>query len=276
MHRAATLHEAMRWVLEEAGGWMHRDDIAELIAREGLWVRPSDGQPPPSDQIRLRAGRYADQFECSDTACTRIHLRSSPEPPTVQPASTRAKQRPSRSSNMTDQERQSASHQRESAASRYKPGTVDLLLVAESPPTSLDRYFYFEDVQAHDSLFRCVVRTVLEIEPTREKAEHLAALRDAGLFLIDLRPDSLDARPAVELLDGLLVRVRALEPRSVVLIKVTVFDLAYRFLQSHGISVAPQRIPFPGSGQQKRFEALMKDALSWCRGRLTLPETSEA
>jgi hypothetical protein len=39
------------------------------------------------------------------------------------------------------------------------------LLLAETPPSSLDRYFYFEDVRDQDSLFRHVVRAILAIEP---------------------------------------------------------------------------------------------------------------
>jgi hypothetical protein len=39
-----------------------------------------------------------------------------------------------------------ARKRREEAAARYRPDSVDLLLVAEAPPSALDRYFYFEDV----------------------------------------------------------------------------------------------------------------------------------
>jgi len=50
--------------------WLdHRDELAYEIARRDLFRRPSDGAPPPSDQPRLRAGRYSHLFECSDTRC---------------------------------------------------------------------------------------------------------------------------------------------------------------------------------------------------------------
>jgi hypothetical protein len=42
---------------------------------------------------------------------------------------------------------------RAEAAARYRPKAVRLLLVAEAPPSALDRYFYFEDVPEQDSLF---------------------------------------------------------------------------------------------------------------------------
>jgi hypothetical protein len=47
-----------------------------------------------------------------------------------------------------------APRRRARAARRYRPEKVDLLLVAEAPPSALDRYFYFEDVSEQDSLFR--------------------------------------------------------------------------------------------------------------------------
>ena len=49
-----------------------------------------------------------------------------------------------------------ARRRRREAARRYKPEQIDTLLVAEAPPTALDRYFYFDDVQTQDSLFRHV------------------------------------------------------------------------------------------------------------------------
>lgn len=64
-------------------------------------------------------------------------------------------------------ERRRARERRNRAARRLKPEQVKLLLVAEAPPATLDRYFYFPDVPDHDSLFRYVARGVLQAEPTR-------------------------------------------------------------------------------------------------------------
>ena len=75
---------------------------------------------------------------------------------------------------------------------QYKPEPIELLLVAEAPPSSLDRYFYFEDVRDQDSLLRHVVRAILAIEPLRsEKASELQWLADRGVFLIDLKREAL-------------------------------------------------------------------------------------
>jgi hypothetical protein len=147
--------------------------------------------------------------------------------------------------------------QRTAAAARYRPGQVHLLLVAEAPPCAPDRYFYFEDVDRHDWLFRYVWEGLTGRKPDRaRKAEHLGALRERGVFLMDLheetvsQPTLADLRPRVP---GLLERCRAVEPRHIVLIKSSVYDAAFGALAAAGLPVIDERIPFPASGQQKKF-----------------------
>ncbi len=253
----------MAVVLAEAGDWMSRDELAAQIARRRLWVRPSDGQPPPSDQLRLRARNYPHLFECSDASCTRIRLRT-PATATAEP------RRPSEPPPAPDVDVDlgAASERRRAAARRYRPDEVRLLLVADSPPRALDRYFYFEDVATQDSLFRYVVRAVLGVEPDRRlKASHLQSLRDAGVYVIDLRPEPDDSRRSGSFVPDLIATVRALDPACVILIKATVYDAAYRSLNEAGVPVAPHRIPFPGSGRQTEFMEAMADALTWCAAR---------
>ena len=151
---------------------------------------------------------------------------------------------------------------REEAARRFRPERIDTLLVAEAPPAALDRYFYFTDVQTQDTLFRYVCRGVLGKEPTREgKAELLGKLRDRGVFLIDLSPDPLGDRPLPEFVPDLVRRCKQLAPRRIILIKVTVYDAAYRALAEAGLPVIDERIPFPGNGQQRRFLTAVSHAL---------------
>lgn len=259
-----TLHEAMVVILRRhGGGWMSRDDMARGIAADKLFLRPSDGQPPPSDQLRLRARKYQELFECSDTACTNIRLRravavelSSHDDAAIQLGTERGPA--SGTSGAVD-----ANRHRLASAERYRPNQVRLLLVAETPPTSLDRYFYFEDVRTQDSLFRFVGRAVLQAEPTRDnKADLLTRLRDSGVFLVDLKPDPKDGQPLRAYVPDLVDRVRSLAPESVILIKATVYDAAFAALKHAGLPVIDERIPFPGSGQQKRFQEAMARALA--------------
>jgi hypothetical protein len=47
----------------------------------------------------------------------------------------------------------------------------------------------------------------------------------------------------------------------IILIKTTVFDAAYGALKSSGLPVVNRRIPFPSTGQQKRFREQFAEAL---------------
>lgn len=150
------------------------------------------------------------------------------------------------------------------AAEKYRPERIRLLLVAEAPPGDEARYFYFEDVQDHDSLFRYVVRGILGVEPTRDdKANLLEALKQAGVFLIDASPEPIDPGTSLDdQVDPLVSRCRDLQPEAIILIKVTVYDAAFHALRRNGLPVVDERIPFPGSGQQLRFEAAFARALA--------------
>jgi hypothetical protein len=158
---------------------------------------------------------------------------------------------------------------REQATTRYRPEAVRLLLIAEAPPSGLDRYFYFDDVARHDSLFQYVVRAVLGVEPSRsEKAGQLRRLSDAGVFLIDLKQDPKKPGDDLEVfVPDLVARATALDPRHVITIKANVCDLVQQPLRAAGIRVVDQRVPFPGSGQQRRFLEAMAAALESSRWR---------
>src|SRR5262249_11956255 len=136
---------------------------------------------------------------------------------------------------------------------------------AEAPPGALDRYFYFDDVREQDSLFRYVCRGVLGREPTRQdKPKLLAALRDRGVFLIDLQEEPVDGTPIREFVPRLIERCTEMNPRRFVLVKANVFDAAYVSLKQAGLPVIRERIPFPGSGRQREFEVAFRRALeSW-------------
>ncbi|MGA2455533.1 MAG: hypothetical protein ABSG93_18665 [Solirubrobacteraceae bacterium] len=143
-----------------------------------------------------------------------------------------------------------------------------LLLVAEAPPSSLDRYFYFEDVRAQDGLFRHVVRAVLGVEPSRvDKPAQLQRLAEAGVFLIDLKTRPKGAGETLErFVPDLVARAVDLGPEYVITIKANVCDLAQRPLRAAGLRVVNARVPFPGSGQQRRFlEAMGRGlkAIDW-------------
>ena len=147
-----------------------------------------------------------------------------------------------------------ARRRREQAAARYRPDRVDTLLVAEAPPSALDRYFYFEDVTIHDSLFRHVVEAVLSEKPSRDKAPYLEELRERGWFLVHMSEEPFRDRTVLPpLLPDLLARCEELEPRRIVVVGARLFDLLYGPMRDAGLPVVDVRLPYPGSGQQRRF-----------------------
>lgn len=151
---------------------------------------------------------------------------------------------------------------RAQAAEQYRPDRIRLLLIAEAPPADPNRYFYFHEVNAHDSLFRHVIRSLLGVEPTREnKPELLAQLQQQGTFLIDLKPDPVDSTPLNSYVPDLVHRVHGLNPERIVLIKATVYDAAYAALAAAGLPVSTVRVPFPGSGQQTNFSQAFANAV---------------
>lgn len=157
---------------------------------------------------------------------------------------------------------------RENAAAEYRPGKVRLLLVAEAPPCDTTRYFYFDDVPNHDWLYMYVCRGLfgeVEIADLRaRKASYLGALREAGVFMIDLAPEGMsNATPAKlrPLADGAVGRCAALKPKAIVLIKSSVYDVLFGALRDAGLPVVDERMPFPASGQQPAFLRAFADAL---------------
>lgn len=146
---------------------------------------------------------------------------------------------------------------RQAAAATYRPSAIELLIVAEAPPCALDRYFYFEDVNQHDWLFRYVYEGLYFEKPSREdKARHLQRLCADGVFLIDLHEGNVSSPDRATLeacTPDLITRCKAAAARRIVLVKSSVYDAAFATLHSAKLPVIDARIPFPTSGQQRKF-----------------------
>lgn len=99
-------------------------------------------------------------------------------------------------------------------------------------------------------------------EPPRSgKKDLLSKLRDDGVFLIDLKRDPVDESSLDECVPDLVRRCGRLNPDRIILIKTDVYDVAFTALRDANLPVVDERIPFPGSGQQKKFEKAFASAL---------------
>ena len=77
------------------------------------------------------------------------------------------------------------------AAEKYVSINTNLLFIAEAPPSALERYFYFEDVQTGDSLWIELMKALyssefgVTAEKRSKKKDWLTKFKNDGYRLID-------------------------------------------------------------------------------------------
>jgi hypothetical protein len=156
------------------------------------------------------------------------------------------------------------------AAAKYRPAKVRLLWVAEAPPSVPEdeppRYFYFEEMSRHDSLFREVMRAVFpgaRIPFSGEsKVPLLERFRDAGGFLVDVCKDPRESYAYDKWWPVTSAEIQALDPDRIIAVKVDVCFFVFDRLHEMGMHdrlLVAREVPFPGSGQQGRFHRLVDE-----------------
>lgn len=162
------------------------------------------------------------------------------------------------------------------ARNRYKPREIDVLFIAESPPSS-GGYFYAEETIGKDHLFRETMRA-LELWHSRrpmrkgcDKRWMLNAFRSLGFFLIDTCEFPVDKLRPIErrisTSQGALTlpdRVDALCPGRIVIVKKTVFKPAIQALSGAGFGgrvLNAEPLPFPSHGNQKKYRIMLRRLL---------------
>ena len=89
---------------------------------------------------------------------------------------------------------------------------------------------------------------------------YLDELRDRGWFVLHMSTDPFGDRSVLApLLPSLIRRCTVIRPKRILLVGAPLYDLAYEPLATAGLPVEDARIPFPGSGQQRRFLDTMRD-----------------
>ena len=173
----------------------------------------------------------------------------------------------------------------ESAADYFAPENTNLLFLAEAPPSSLERYFYYPNVQEHDWLWIGLMRAIygeqfgdVYLERFR-KMYWLEEFQIDGYRLIDVmkKPFHLGAKPNVRIervksrLDDIVREIQEINPNQVLIIKVTVYDALYQDLKDCGLPVVNARLPFPSSGRQKEFQYQFAKLVK--SGKISLTQT---
>lgn len=166
--------------------------------------------------------------------------------------------------------------QLERARLKYKPEIVKYLLIAEAPPDSIERFFYYDNVHQHDYLFLGIAETLypdlkeMFLASGRSsdiKNSILLKLQADGFYLLDLSelPLSLSNRSLYSQLPALIEKINqvANKQTNIILIKATVYDTAFQHLQDKGFgNIVDVRIPFPGQGGQRLFQTKFHEALT--------------
>jgi hypothetical protein len=166
----------------------------------------------------------------------------------------------------------------------YKPDSVDILWIVESPPKSdPPRYFYRPELTGQDSLFREVMKS-LGIRITDPKAGSLEEFKGKGHFLIDaakcpVDKDNSHLKPEMLKNCSRLLRdeVKAINPQKILIIKKNIYGSVFRTIQEIGfqdkvLNIVP--IPFPGSGRQKEFRDAVSKYLGSFSEQGNLPDKS--
>jgi hypothetical protein len=156
--------------------------------------------------------------------------------------------------------------------------------VAESPPPTIDRYFYFEGVRRDDFLWIALMKAIYPSEwgCTRterpRKADWLAKFQASGYWLIDAVKEPLSGihNERVRLIRSvarkLVAEINKIAPMQVVSIKATVHEALFQKLTDASLPVVNEEpLPFPAAGWQNDFEHKLRSLVD--TGRLRLCST---
>jgi hypothetical protein len=159
------------------------------------------------------------------------------------------------------------------ARNKYKPRRVNILFIAESPPSS-GGYFYSEKTIGKDHLFRETMKA-LEFWPSGrpmgkdcDKRSMLNEFRSLGFFLIDTCEFPVDKLPPrerrISTIRGAMTlpgRVEALCPDRILIVKKTVFKPAIQALSKTSFArrvLNTEPLPFPSHGNQKKYRTMLR------------------
>ena len=150
---------------------------------------------------------------------------------------------------------------------QWKPDQVRLLLIGESAPdpgAQTLRFFYAPSLTAHDNLFRGLVHALYGRSPGRAgdpKRPWLEALRDDGVYLIDLVPFPVNALLARERKQALrahaescIAEAVSLEPQAIAVCHGPTFNALRLGMPEAGLPLIHQQpLPFPLGNWREQF-----------------------
>lgn len=250
-----------------------------LLAKAGI-LKDSKDRPGKPLRDLLRKGQIPHAFQAGGKGSSWTIPHSSKGKSTVSNYSSTNQQtkkvatvKPTKTTETTTDISQ-LKKQLEKARQKYKPKTLKYLLVAEAPPDSLERFFYYDNVRQHDYLFLGVAEALypklkeqflLSGRSSEIKNSILQTLQQDGFYLLDLSelPLSLLDTDLQSQLPSLVDKINSVadDNTQIILIKANVYDIAFYYLKQKFKNVIDQRITFPGQGGQRKFQDEFKQAL---------------
>jgi hypothetical protein len=163
------------------------------------------------------------------------------------------------------------------ARRKYRPRTVRLLLIAESPPSS-GGFFYFPMTIGKDHLFRETMKALdlwPENEPLRrgvDKRSMLLRFQSMGLYLLDTCDFPVDKMRPRERREAVLEQIPRLvndvieaDPLHIFVVKSSIFNPVVIALNEFGFQsqiLNSGPIPFPSHGNQRTYRSSLRRALT--------------
>jgi len=162
------------------------------------------------------------------------------------------------------------------ARNKYKPEKVKCIFIAEAPPDSVERFFYYEDVKKADYLFLGIMEVLYpglketyinQKRPIELKSKILDKFKNDGYYLLDLLnvPKGYFYGDWDDAANSLVNKIETEFEKHIpiILIKVNVYDLLYsKFIEKAFTNVSKERLPFPSTGGQTEFREGFKRALN--------------
>jgi hypothetical protein len=145
----------------------------------------------------------------------------------------------------------------EDVRARFRPERITTLFVGESAPASGDFFYY-----GNTAMFRHMQRAVEHA--LGEGGDFLERFKAMGWYLDDLAPTPVNRLPqrqrmakCLDARDNLAKRIAEYRPLAIVSLLRSIEDIVNDAAKRAGSSAPRYAVPFPGMGQQARFQSAM-------------------
>ncbi len=150
---------------------------------------------------------------------------------------------------------------RRTAARKYQPARIRLLLITGSPPDDETSYFYFDDADAVDPLFEQVCEVLFEQQPSN-RVTALKELRKRGVFVLELKPDAPRKNEKLDAyVPPFLLNLESFAPEKIILVGREVADALKTALEKAKQPVVDAVVSAPASGDGVEFRQKLRQAL---------------